>query len=173
MNPVDIKNIGALYNEEQPLLWKVLYDYFKMDEEHIPCVTTSISKEQIYPYYNAGMFVVKQPRNLFTDTKQSIIELLEHNDIKNLLKSSQLNRIFIHQAIFSCMVLKKYEDKISPLPYGVNYPLHLHAKNPTKVPFSEIISIRYDDYFDSNPSPEIWNNTFKGKEKDLKSYWYY
>ncbi|HOP11814.1 MAG TPA: hypothetical protein PK629_10025 [Oscillospiraceae bacterium] len=172
VNPVDMKNIGVSYGEPLSPMWRLIYDDFGLDIHGVGSVKTIISKDEIYPYYNAGMIRAKKPDGLFSEVRTAMTALLKTNEIKNQI-SSPLNRIFFHQAVFSCAIMKKYGKTVSPLPYGVNYPLHLRSKDTTPIPLEDIVSIRYDDYFDENEPPERWADFFKGREDALKSVWYY
>ena len=69
--------------------------------------------------------------------------------------------------------MKLYGEAVQPLPYGVNYPFHLYREDPSPVPPEDLISIRYDDYFDRNSPPPIWAREFAGIQDGLKSCWYY
>jgi hypothetical protein len=89
------------------------------------------------------------------------------------MNTSDLHRTYIHQAIFTCAILKLYNKSIKPLPYAVDYPLHLHEKTPTPIPFEDVISIRYEDFFEKNNTPYIWKDAFDAVKKDLKVTWYY
>jgi hypothetical protein len=79
----------------------------------------------------------------------------------------------LHQIIFSCCLVKLYGDDIKPLPYGVNYPLHLHDSNPNPLALEDIKSIRYDNYFDKNDIIPEWQHIFDPIKEGLKSVWYY
>ena len=171
VNPVDMKNIGISVGEPLSPIWKLIYDYFGLGVNSVGSVITGISKDQIYLYYNAGMIRIKKPDGLFFEVRAAMTALLKTDHVQKQLEMP-LNRIFFHQAVFSCAILKKHGRLVSSLPYGVNYPLHLRAKDPAPIPLEDVISIRYDDFFDENKPPEQWANIFKGREDVLKSVWY-
>lgn len=173
LNSVDMRNIGAVYGEKPGSLWEAIYRYFDLDWRSAGFVETSVTREWIYPYFNAGMVVVREPRGLFGETRRAIIALLGGEDIRARLQTSAPERIFFHQAVFSCTALKLYAGGIEPLPCGANYPLHLHGKNPLPLPLEDVRSIRYDTYFDANEAPAVWRDVFRGRESGLRSCWYY
>jgi len=173
VNPVDMRNIGVRYSDKLGPLWELLFGYYGLEPACAGSVTTGITRERIYPYYNVGMVRIKESKGVFSETGEVLRRLLALEDIKRLLDSSPLIRIFLHQAVFSCAVLKMYGDGIRALPYGTNYPLHLHDKDPSPIPFEDVVSIRYDDYFDRHRAPAIWDSIFNGMENELKSCWYY
>ena len=161
VNPVDIQNIGIGYGEPLSPLWSVLYEYFGLEIDRVGSVTSTVLKQVIYPYYNACMICVSKPDGLFAETKSAIITLLKDERIQQQL-TDPLHQIFFHQAVFSCIIMKKYDQKVKPLPRGVNYPLHLHNQKLDPIPFEELVSIRYGDYIEENDPPEIWADIFNG-----------
>ncbi len=166
-NPVDKRNIGDIYGEERSPLWVILFKYFDIPDIY-PFMTTRVTKEKIYPYYNSGMVLINKNRALFRTVKEAICILLTYENVKRLLRISEQNMIYLHQAIFTCAMLKLYHKSVKPLPYAVNYPLHLHESTPTPVPFEDIISIKYEDYFERHIPPNIWKYVFEPIRKDLK-----
>ena len=173
INPVDQKNIGDLFKNERSDLWRILYDSFSLSESNAP-VITRVSQERIDPYFNIGMVVVNQKRDLFNISKDAISRLLRREDVKNLLHSSLLHSIFFHQAVLTCAVLQRYEgQRISELPYGTNYPLHLHANNRSPIPLEDLVSIRYDSFFENNEIPAQWKHIFAASKSQLVNTWYY
>jgi hypothetical protein len=171
-NPVDKRNIGDIYGEDRSPLWLALFKYFDIADIY-PFITTRVTKERIYPYYNNGMVLINKNRALFRTVKDAICVLMTYDNIKRLLQISEQNLIYFHQAVFTCAILKLYHKSIKPLPYAVNYSLDLHEHTPTPVPFEDIISIRYGDYFEQHNPPHIWRYIFEHVKKDLKVTWYY
>lgn len=171
-NPVDIRNIGDVFGEERSDLWRILFRYFNLADIY-PFLTTRVSKELIYPYYNVSMVLVNSNKELFQTVKEAIFDLFTYESIKKMINSSELNCTFIHQAIFTCAILKLYNKSIKPLPYGVNYSLSYHEKTPTPIPYADVISIKYDKSIEKNNIPSIWKEVFETVKKDLKITWYY
>ena len=171
-NPVDKKNIGDIYGEERSALWLALFKYFDIPDIY-PFVTTRVTKERIYPYYSVGMVLINKNRELFRTVRDSICSLLSYEYINRLLQAFELNSRYLHQAVFTCAVLKLYNKSVKPLPYAVNYSVSLHENTPTPIPFEDIISIRYKDYFEKHNPPYIWKDIFEHEMKDLKTTWYY
>lgn len=172
INPVDKRNIGDLYGEERSKIWRIVRRYFGMEDEQDPVFTT-ISKERIFPYYNVGMVIVNNNKNLFCTVRKAFDDLLEYPEIIKAMKELYIYKIFFHHIVFSCAAIKLYGKEIGDLPLGFNYPLHLHSENKSDVNLKEMLTIRYDDYFDRNNVPEIWKDIFGDEAKKLKSYYYY
>jgi hypothetical protein len=155
-------------------LWKEVAAYFQLSE-NLPPVKTTVMGESIYPYYNVGMVAIHQPHGLFTQTVDALKELLASQTILKMLQESPRNQIFIHQMVFSGCLQKLYAGSIHPLPVGVNYPLHLHSKHIQPLDLTEIVSIRYEEYFEDpgNPIPPEWRPVIDPVRSQLKSFWYY
>ena len=154
LNPVDIKNIGVTKDQEMTDIWLKTMKYLKIEKlEH--SVTTIISKEIIFPYYNMGMVYVNHYFSLFKQTYETIIELSKDEQIKKSITSNPLNHIFYHQLVFSLMVEKNYHKHISPLGRYINYPLHLMEKDNNKLDIERLISMRYDTYFKTHEIPDF------------------
>jgi hypothetical protein len=172
LNPVDQRNIGDRYGEERTLLWQAVNGYFQLPSPQAG-VLTGVTQEHIYPYFNAGMVVVNRHCNLFATVQAALSDLLENNAIRDAIQNCPTRRIFFHQAVFSAAVLKTYPEGAAPLPKGVNYPLHLHHCHRAPIPLENLVSIRYDNFFASNPPPRIWRDIFEGVKNDLVPTWYY
>jgi hypothetical protein len=173
MNPVDKKNIGDACRGERSILWLILYDYFSLAPIDA-FVVTRAAQERIYPYYNMGMVAVNDKRNLFNTTKDALSGLLKREDIKKILEASALHSIFFHQAVLTCAALKLYGfENIGDLPCGVNYPLHLHAKHKMPIQPDDLVSIRYDTFFEENEVPAQWKHIFSNTKNQLRNTWYY
>jgi len=172
LNAVDMRNIGNLYNEELDEFWSELYGFFNLELTQGKGITT-ITNDEIYPYFNVGMVMVNKNKRIFNTTNNAIREIVKINKIQGILNRSNIHRVFFHQAVFSCVVLDLYKNEYEPLPQGVNYPLHLFDKDKTIQNLSKIKSIRYDNYFNNNQPPKIWKENFKPYENKIKNYWYY
>jgi len=172
VNSVDKRNIGDVFGDERSEIWLQLFQYFGIPDIY-PFMITRVTKERIYPYYNVNMVLINQNRALFKTVKEAICILLSYDKIQKLIQTSELNKTYLHQAVFTCAVLKLYNKSVKPLPYAVNYPLYLHENTPTPVPFADIISIRYHDYFEHHNAPSMWREIFDPVKKDLKVTWYY
>lgn len=171
-NPVDVKDIGDIFGEERSDLWRILFKYFNLADIY-PFLTTRVTKEKIYPYYNVSMVLVNNNKELFKTVKEAVYEIFALDSIKRMITMSELHRTYIHQAIFTCAILKLYNKSIKPLPYGVNYSLSYHEKTPTPIPYGDVISIKYHDTFEKNGVPNVWKEIFEPVKKDIRASWYY
>lgn len=174
VNPVDKRNVGDVFGAPRSQLWHLINQYFQLDAANIPAVTTTVSQEVIYAYFNAGMVLVQQPLGLFRRVREALAALLERTDVQALLQSSRLAAIFLHQVVFTGAMLRLYgADSISPLPTGVNYPLHLHNEHLHPAELADLISIRYDTYFEKHRVPAELSQLFPADTEQLRMLWYY
>ena len=158
LNPVDIKNIGVSKDEKASEVWLKTMKLLNVNDINHH-VITRISNEEILPYYNIGMVYINHHLSIFKETYQSILELSKHDDVHHLVISNPLNQIFYHQLVFSLIVEKLYQNHLSPLGQYVNYPLHLMEKDTKKPHIEDLISIRYDTYFNSHEIPDFLKKT--------------
>lgn len=173
VNPVDMTNIGILYGHELTQVWQIACDFMNVE---IPTVSyrTKVSHELIYPYFNIGCVHIYDNKKVFTLTYESIIKLLEDDHYLRLIQASPMNGIFFHQVVLTLAVIKLYDmSSITPLEEGVNLPLHLMSKMDQKIDVSDLISIRYDTYFEKDQE-EIWfPEPLKTNKDQLSMLWYY
>lgn len=176
INPVDKRNIGDRYGEERSDFWRLLSKHLDMPLESLKTQSptkTIISKEPIYPYYNAGMIWINAPKALFQETFIALENMLRLPEIIAIITDSMLYKIFIHQVVLTLMIEKLYNGKVTVLPKGVNYPLHLYLEDTAKPVLSELVSLRYDDYFEQNQPPQDLDTYFEEDYQTLKGTWYY
>lgn len=133
VSPVDQKNIGC---KELDTFWTILYDHYGI--KPYKTIETIISKEQIIPYFNMG-FVVNFKH--FRQLKEDFEQVLKDNIFIGFFGDYKY-KIFLHQALFSCLV-EKYYDYIL-LNNNINHPMHLDDNIEDK------ITIRYDTYFNDH-----------------------
>jgi len=176
VNPVDHKNIGIPRGNPITPLWQhVLQTAQYSDTEFsMKVVSTGISKESIYPYYNMGMVFHNTDIPIFQSTQTLLEDLLEDAALNEILAQAYIHRVFLHQVVFSILVEKLFtSDQISRLPEGWNYPLHLHHQNSTPPELTLLKSVRYDTFFQKNPVPSCWSSWLGEQRPDLTLRWYY
>lgn len=174
-NVVDMKNVGLAYHERPFELWEVLFNYFKIDINSLNGVYTTISNERIYPYYNLGLVCVHDHKSLFQKTAAEINTLINTPRIKSMIDHSALNKIFFHQMVFTCLVLTEFDPTdIHELPSQSNFPLHLNHKLDVPRKITDLISLRYDTYFETNHkfTEDLPSELYK-MASHLSMLWYY
>ena len=149
--PVHHKLIGSAWNEALGSFWKLIYEVCNVPDENIFPMMTHAG-EQIHPYFNAGMFVTRPERGLLTQWRDLFLKWYRQPEFRIYYEKDQLYAIFIHQAIFTGVLLHNLKPgEIHELSPKINYPLHLHEdipvdQRPAKI--NELITVRYEDIFD-------------------------
>ena len=175
IHPVDKKNIGILQSQAFSPLWENVIAYFEPDSiKNTRPLITKISKEVIRPYYNVGCVWIGQGKNVFQRTNQILDQIQNDYTWLHRIQENPLNLIFIHQVVFSCALLEVYgQENIFDLPSTMNFPLHLHKDYEGKINLDEIISFRYDDYFNQATSKlNLPHHIWQIKDQ-LRMVWYY
>jgi hypothetical protein len=156
--PVHHKLIGISWHQELDSYWNYVYKTFKIQIDTIRPVKTHLG-EQIYPYFNAGSYVIRPEKHLLHTWKQSFIHNYDDLVFQSFSKENRMYKIFFHQVIFTGVMLKSFGmDEMQELSRGINYPLHLHEEIPEKYradKINELISVRYEDIFDGDWENEL------------------
>ena len=149
--PVHHKLIGSAWNEELDSFWKLIYEVCDVSDENIFPMMTHTG-EQIRPYFNAGMFILRPERGLLAQWKDVFLKWYRQPEFRTYYEKDQLYAIFIHQAIFTGVLLHNLKpDEMQELSPRINYPLHLHKDIPVKqrpITINELITTRYEGIFD-------------------------
>jgi hypothetical protein len=133
VSAVDLKGIGV---EEKDEFWSILFKYFSIDPDYT--IDTTISKEEILPYFNMG-FVVNFKH--FNKLLQEMTYFLKKGSFEKFFEDYKY-KVFLHQAIFSCLVEKHYDWDF--LDDNINHPMHLDNNIEKKW------TIRYDTFFNDH-----------------------
>ncbi|XMB86146.1 hypothetical protein RJG79_12225 [Mycoplasmatota bacterium WC44] len=148
--PVDKKLIGNALDKKLSDFWKELYNYFDLEKSSF-FVETGIDKFKILPYFNAGFVLLKTGNNIFKMWKDAFLDLYNIDQMKEFYNQDYLYKVFIHQAILTCVILKNLEyEKLQLLSSNINFPIHLYDEYKKDCDADNLICIRYDTYF-NNP----------------------
>jgi hypothetical protein len=149
--PVHHKLIGPAWDEPLDDFWQLVYDVCEVPDENIFPMTTHVG-EPIRPYFNAGMFIIRPERGLLAQWREVFLKWYRQPSFRAYYEEDQLYAIFIHQAIFSGVLMHNLQPaemrKLSP---KVNYPLHLHYDIPADqrpATINELVTVRYESIFD-------------------------
>lgn len=176
VNPVDHRNVGVPVGYELTPMWYRLMELTDLCEENYKRYTvyTSVSEEKIYAYFNMGMVYVNTERKLFQKATDYMTKVLNDVEIQKHLSQAYVNRIFLHQMIFSICVCQIFtEQERSILPQGCNLPLHLLAGHVEEKKLMHAKSIRYDNFFAKNKVPEFMKEWLGEERPDLTLRWFY
>jgi hypothetical protein len=149
--PVHHKLIGSTWNAPLDDFWQLVYEVCEVPDENIfPMVTHT--GERIRPYFNAGMFIVRPERGLLAQWLEVFQKWYRQPQFRNFYEKNQLYTIFIHQAIFTGVLLRNLKPgEMRALSPKINYPLHLHGDiSPKHRPatINELVTARYENIFD-------------------------
>ena len=149
--PVHHRLIGASWGQAPDPFWESIYEICDVPNENLFEMTTHTG-EKIYPYFNAGMFITRPKNGLMRAWQTTFLKWFQQPRFKFFYQKDQLYAIFMHQAIFSGVLLKNLQPgemcKLSP---KINYPLHLHDEIPIvqrATTIDQLITVRYENIFD-------------------------
>ncbi|MDN5352290.1 MAG: hypothetical protein PWQ12_1210 [Clostridiales bacterium] len=196
VNPVDKKNVGIPFGNAMPqtgkmkpgqgksALWQEAEGYFGFKCSEFDAVETRVTREAIYPYFNVGCVVNGTGVPIFKKAVAALVEIIALKKRFPSVQESFLEKVFLHQVMFTGAVLSAFSQvgvadiyasngKVKRLPKGVNYPIHLLKEDGHKPNPETLYSIRYDTYFDDNSWPESLPEIPDVSAEALKSFWYY
>lgn len=150
LRPVHIRNVGSPLSEPPDAYWSEIYRVAGLETPPTMCVDPFAEPGPIRPYFNCSQYSVSASLNLYGWWRDCFEALLRNERFRARACADQTHRIFLHQAIFSALVLKLIPwNRIRMLPPTYGYPLHLQkelaAVNRTK-PATEVVSaLTYGD----------------------------
>lgn len=151
--PVHHKLIGSTWDDELDPFWQLIYRICDVPEENIFPMTTHAG-EQIRPYFNAGLFVTRPESGLLARWKDIFLKWYLQPEFRAYYDDNKLYAIFIHQAIFTGVLLHKMkQDELFEFSAKINYPLHLHNDIPPEqrpATINDLVTARYEDIFDDS-----------------------
>jgi hypothetical protein len=149
--PVHHKLIGSAWDAPLDDFWQRIYEVCEVPMGNVFPMTTHAG-EQIRPYFNAGMFITQPKRGLLTQWRETFLKWYRQTPFQVYYEKDQLYAIFIHQAIFSGVLLHNLQpEEMHELSPKINYPLHLHADIPREqrpATIDELVTVRYENIFD-------------------------
>lgn len=162
--PVHHINIGSRYDKPLDHFWARIYSRCKVPEDRVFPMKTHVDGLIVRPYFNAGFHVTRPEGNLLREWRDVFLKVYKEPDFQELYQRDELYKIFIHQAVFSGVILSTLAtDEIQELPSRYNYPLHLHSEDVTEYrpsSMEELITIRHEGFY---KDPE-WIKKMPAKE---------
>jgi len=154
--PVHHQLIGSTWGSALDAFWALIYEVCAVPEENLFPMLTHTG-EQIRPYFNAGIFVTRLENGLLAQWQQVFLEWYRQPQFKAFYEQDQLYAIFMHQAIFTGVLLHHLKPaQVLEFSPRINYPLHLHDDIPLdQLPaaIDDLVTVRYEDIFDG---PDWW-----------------
>lgn len=130
LRPVFLVNaIGLPPDAEPNAYWAPLYSALKLDPARVPVVETVVDGKQVKAYYNCGIFSVRPRLGILQEWARQLAPLLQNVEYQKTACPTFVQRLFLHQAVFSAVVVSKVAaNDIRPLPMRCGYPLNLHER---------------------------------------------
>ena len=151
--PVHHKLIGSTWDSAMDSFWKLIYEVCDVPEENLFPMMTHTG-ERIRPYFNAGIFIIRPENGLLAQWREIFLKWYRQPQFDAFYEKDQLYTIFIHQAIFTGVLLKNLKPgEMSELSPRINYPLHLHNDIPVDqrpATIDELVTVRYENIFDKS-----------------------
>ena len=125
--PTDIRNIGAPWGEKLTPFWREIYQRFDIPPEKAFQMTSVTDNLSMYPYFNAGLLVVRPKAGILRQWKS---DFLNHYNVpvwQPFYEQNPVHKWLLHQVLLTGTILKILpNDAMRCLPEGYNYPITLH-----------------------------------------------
>ena len=148
--PVHHKLLGISWDETPDAFWTLIYQHCQVPLPKGFPMRTHVG-EKIRPYFNAGTFVVRPERGILSQWWRVFQSCYRHTDFLSFYEKDRRYAIFMHQAVFTGVLLSMLEPKeMQELSPGINYPLHLHQDIPPNLRanhISDLVTVRYENIF--------------------------
>lgn len=149
--PVHHALIGSRCDEPLDAFWTLIYRYCNVPEDRVFPMTTHVDGVKLRPYFNAGCHVTRPEKHLLRNWRDTFLKVYWEPPLQELYQRDERYEVFIHQAIFSSVVLSTLAtDEIQELPPSYNYPLHLHAEDVTDhrpSSLEEVVTLRHEGFY--------------------------
>ncbi len=149
VRPVHHRLIGSLFDEPLPELWRILYEREAVPPGNVAPMITTLDRERIRPYFNAGCLVVRPELRLLRTWYSELSRSVRDPDLTGECEKVPLGPLFLHQAVLSAVILSRVpRGQVSELPFRYNYPLALHEDCPPDLKpasWNSLATLRYDD----------------------------
>jgi hypothetical protein len=157
--PVHLKLLGSGFNDPVDDYWELVYRHCQVDVANIFSMHTVVDEQLVRAYFNAGLLVVRPERGLLRAWQSRFEKLADLPEFQAYYAQNELYEIFIHQAILAGTILALLQpEQFQPLPFEMNYPLHLHTRvAPFHRPSSleQLITCRYEEYAEFFDNPNV------------------
>lgn len=146
IRPVDIKNIGSLWDEPLDDFWKNIYSLLNVSTDYLFPVISTVDSVKLRAYFNACQLTVKPEYGLLQKWSNNLARLRDNPVWNKYFAQNELYRVFLHQAIMvGTMLAELKEEDIEIQPVQVNFPLYAYPQHPHKPEWiNDLISCRLD-----------------------------
>ncbi len=150
--PVMHNVIGPLYGQPLDAFWEIIFTACGVPHHWLFSMQTVTDRVQLYPYFNAGLLVLRPQLGLLRAWLQEFTRLYQHPDLLPLYAQKRLYTIFVHQAVLAGVLLARLApEQMLLLPSEYNYPLNLYARDrsphrPARL--EPLTTFRFEDVFE-------------------------
>lgn len=146
--PVHHRLIGSRWEAPLDDFWALVYKHCGVPEARPFPMTTHLGDDEIRPYFNAGILVVRPEDGLLTGWREDFSRLFQQEAFAAFYEQDPLYAVFMHQAVLGGVLLNRLDpDAMNLLPETFNYPLHLHHEVPAErrpERLNDLVTCRYD-----------------------------
>jgi SAM-dependent methyltransferase len=156
VRPVFLRNAVAL-PEGAPLdaWWTRIARETGLDPSFPETVVPLVDPGRVRWYVNCGVYAVRPSKGLLREWARGFTALASDPQIGRDAGPGNLRRTFLHQAVFSAVVLARTSPaERSWLPNEAGYPLHLHERVPSPSRLARLDDaqvVLYEDLFERRP----------------------
>jgi hypothetical protein len=140
LRPVETKLIGAT-GEDDPKFqyWQDVYNHFNLT---LPSyrVKTSVTDEEILPYWNGGLIVIRRGLDLFKKWKDIFEEMMD----QKMYPDGRMT--FTDQISLAILVSMFLKNKMQILSYTYNYPIQRYESMVTSNKISKLRDLHIMHY---------------------------
>jgi hypothetical protein len=149
-------NISLLPGEPLNDFWNGIYGKTGVRYDDIPVVKSLIDGRNILAYYNCEIFSVNPADGICEQWAEIMDDLLSDRAFAFGICSTDRQKIFLHQAVLSAVIVSKAGKKgTGALDLRYGYPLHQHEKIPSDMEIPRLDNIScaiLEDLWERNPS---------------------
>jgi hypothetical protein len=147
--PVHHRLIGSPVSEPPDAFWTAVLGFCGADPSSAFAVTSTVDRERIRFYPNAGCLAVRPREGILTAWRDCLVQAVGDAGLL-AMNQEPLQSLFLHQALLAGTILARVpETGLLELPFAYNYPVHLHRKVPEALRpgrLEDLVTARYEDF---------------------------
>jgi hypothetical protein len=148
--PVHHRLIGSRAGDPLDPFWASVLAFSGVDEEMAFPVISTVDRELIRFYPNAGCLAVRPQAGLLAAWQAELTRAAEDPTLLGLAGMDPKQGLFLHQAVLAgTLVAKVPRAGIRELSFMYNYPVHLHRRTPENLrpgKLEDLVTVRYEDF---------------------------
>lgn len=148
--PVHHRLIGSRCEEPPDPFWAAVYEHCGVAVEQAFPVLSTVDREWIRFYPNAGCLVVRPQAGILQAWRVMLRKAPAHAAIQREIQGDGRRSLFLHQAVLAGAILSRVpEAAMRELSFAYNYPLHLHRKVPLALRprgMEDLVTLRFESF---------------------------